>query len=494
MWGLLWGRYASEREAQLAAVDKSMAIIEFTPDGTILNANENFLKAVGYQLDEIRGKHHSIFVESTTRSSPDYHRFWERLARGEYQVAQYKRIGKGGKEIWIEASYNPILDRDRRVIKVVKYATDVTRQKKEHADLLGLVSAIQKSQAVIEFDMDGIILSANDKFLNAFGYVAEEIIGKHHSMFVVEADRGSAAYQAFWEKLRTGEYQAAQYKRIGKGGREIWVEATYTPILDLNGKPHRVVKYATDVTQQVLLLARLKTLIDTNFREVETALKAASDQTAHASSASDSTLVNVQTVAAGSEQLAASISEISESMVRSRDATEEAFGRAEAADISTQKLNRAAKAMTGIVDLIRRIAGQINLLALNATIEAARAGSAGKGFAVVATEVKNLANQAANATSQISQEIEGVQTICEDVAGALGEIRSSIEIVREHVAGTAGAVEEQSAVTSDMTERMNSASASVQSVTVSIDGIIAAVQQVTETIQNTKEAAQVLAR
>jgi methyl-accepting chemotaxis protein len=239
---------------QVAAIRKSQAVIEFSMDGTVLDANDNFLKALGYRLEEIQGQHHSMFVEPAYKLSSEYREFWAALNRGEYQAAEYKRIGKGGKEVWIQASYNPILDPDGKPFKVVKFATDMTEQKLRNADYIGQIAAISKSQAVIEFKMDGTVLTANDNFLKALGYTLDEIKGRHHSMFVDEAFRQSYEYKEFWAALNRGEYQAAEYKRLGKGGKEVWIQASYNPIMDLNGKPFKVVKYATDITPQKFAL------------------------------------------------------------------------------------------------------------------------------------------------------------------------------------------------------------------------------------------------
>ena len=197
-----------------------------------------------------------MFVEPSERGQCAYREFWARLNRGEFQAAEYKRLSQDGKEIWILATYNPIMDEKGKPFKVVKFATDVTDQKLRAADLGGQITAIGKSQAVIEFRMDGTIITANENFLNALGYSLGEIQGRHHSMFVEPAERGSAAYQEFWVRLNRGEYQAAEYKRIGKGGKEVWIQASYNPILDLNGKPFKVVKYAADTTQQALTRMR----------------------------------------------------------------------------------------------------------------------------------------------------------------------------------------------------------------------------------------------
>ena len=417
-----------ENDGQLVAIGRSQAVIAFNLDGTIIDANENFLNTVGYAIAEIRGRHHSMFVMPSERDSSAYREFWASLGRGEFQSAEYKRIGKGGKEIWILASYNPIFDEKGKPFKVVKFATDVTDQKMKGADLDGQITAIGKSQAVIEFRMDGTIVSANENFLATRGYTLGEIQGRHHSMFVEPSDRAGSGYSEFWAKLNRGEYQSGEYRRVGKDGREVWIQASYNPILDLNGKPFKVVKYATDITAQALTrmkAERAKSLIES--------------------------------VAAGSEEMNASIREIAETMVKSRQTASEAVVQVESADVQAQRLTTAARSMEGIVGLIGDITGQINLLALNATIESARAGEAGRGFAVVAAEVKNLATQAKQATDKIAAEITALNGISGDVVTALSAIKNAIDHVNEFVASTAAAVEEQSTVTSDMSSNMQRA-------------------------------------
>ncbi len=241
--------------AQAEAIGKSQAVIEFKLDGTIVTANPNFLGAMGYTLDEIKGKHHRMFVDPAMRESAAYREFWASLNRGEFQAAQYKRLGKGGREIWIQASYNPILNAKGEAVGVIKFATDITAQKIQSMEDTGKIAAMDRAQAVIEFNMDGTIVTANDNFLGAMGYSLAEIQGKHHGMFVTPDDRGSAAYREFWAKLNRGEFEAAEYKRIGKGGKEVWILATYNPILNEAGKPFKVVKFATDVTEQKLKTA-----------------------------------------------------------------------------------------------------------------------------------------------------------------------------------------------------------------------------------------------
>lgn len=237
-------------QGQIDAIGKSMALIEFTLDGKVLNANENFLKTLGYTLEEIKGQHHSLFVDPVYRNSTEYRVFWEKLGQGTYDAGEYLRVGKGGKEIWIQASYNPILDSSGKPFKVVKFATDITEQKLRNANFEGQLKAVNKAQAVIEFTLDGKILHANENFLNTLGYTADEIKGQHHSLFVDPAYRSSAEYRAFWDKLGQGNFDAGEYLRLGKGGKPVWIQASYNPIMDSKGKPFKVVKFATDITEQ----------------------------------------------------------------------------------------------------------------------------------------------------------------------------------------------------------------------------------------------------
>ncbi len=236
---------------ELEALRKSQSMIEFDMDGKILTANDKFLNVLGYSLEEVQGRHHSIFVDEKTRDSDEYREFWERLKRGEYITGEYRRFGKNSREVWIQGSYNPILDASGKPYKVVKYAIDVTQRKLRNADFASQIDAIRKSQAVIEFDMDGTILGANDVFLDAMGYRLEEVEGQHHKIFVEPEFRDSDEYAEFWERLKQGEFIEAEYKRIGKGGREVWIQGSYNPILGLDGRPCKVIKFAKVVTDEV---------------------------------------------------------------------------------------------------------------------------------------------------------------------------------------------------------------------------------------------------
>ena len=436
--------------ATLVAINKAQASIEFRLDGTILTANPNFLGAMGYTLQEIQGKHHSMFVEPAYRDSAEYKAFWEKLRHGEFQAAQFKRVGKGGREVWIEASYNPIFDKHGKPYKIIKFATDVSRQKAEYAELAGKVNAISRSQAVIEFNLDGTIITANQNFLSVLGYRLEEIAGKHHSMFVSDSERNSDEYKQFWKNLNRGEFQAGQYKRIGKGGAEIWIEASYNPVLDLNGKISKVVKFATDITQRKLqnasLVADVMKMVDTISDSVESLEKTAHSQSTAAAETSDRSA----TVSAATEQLTASVNEIARQITEAVRVVDMAVKQAHGSEDMVNKLVGAAEKVGAVTQMINDIASQTNLLALNATIEAARAGEAGKGFAVVASEVKSLATQTGRATDEIAQQIDDIQNSSQTTAAGIREFTEIITRISDINTSISGAVEEQSAATKDV--------------------------------------------
>ena len=239
----------SEYEGKVTAIARAQAVIEFDLEGTILAANKNFLDAMGYTLDEVKGQHHRIFCDPEYARSPAYKQLWQKLGRGEYEGGEYKRLAKGGREVWIQATYNPIFDLSGHPVKVVKFATDVTAAKMKAVDWEGKVTAIGRAQAVIEFDLQGHILWANDNFLKTVDYTLDEIRGKHHRMFCAPGQAQTEAYAEFWHKLGRGEFDAGEYKRVGKGGREIWLQATYNPIFDMEGRPIKVVKFASEITQ-----------------------------------------------------------------------------------------------------------------------------------------------------------------------------------------------------------------------------------------------------
>ena len=443
---------AIDDAGQIAALYRSQAVISFDMDGHILDANDNFLGVMGYALSEIIGQHHRLFVAPDEAASPAYDAFWAALRRGEYQTAEYRRFAKGGREVWIRATYNPIMGGDGRPQKVVKFATDVTAEKRRTADYEGQISAINRTQAVIAFTLDGTILDANDNFLRATGYRLDEIQGRHHRLFVDPSYAKSDEYAAFWAKLATGEPVSAIYQRFGKDGRQIWLQATYNPILDALGRPVKVVKYAADITASMGARSR--------------AVEAAED-----------TLNNVETVAAAAEEMNASVSEIAGSMLRTKQAVDKIHARTRAADKSTGEMRQAAQSMDDVIKLIADVAGQINLLALNATIESARAGEAGRGFAVVANEVKQLATQTSAATKRISGEIAGMQTLATDVVGALASISAAIDEVQGFVDGATHSMQEQSLATEEISSNMHVAANGVASIGRNLDDWIIGMEE-----------------
>lgn len=464
------------------ALNRSFAVIEFKPDGTIVHANDLFLQTVGYEPNEIIGKHHRMFLYEEDAATDEYANFWSELASGTAKSGEFRRKSKNNEDIWLQAIYNPITSSSGTVLKVVKFAINITEEKEHAAKATSQVDAINRSNAVIEFDTKGNIRNANGAFLETMGYSLEEIVGKHHSMFGDPVDVASPAYKEFWKALGNGEFQAGEYRRLAKGNREVYLQATYNPLFDPTGKCVGVVKFASDITAAVKDRMKRESVgkeVDDNLSTMLETLTSAKGQTDEVASSSSETESLVQTVAAAAEEFSASISEISNSMVSSRDAVARSIEATTAADQATEELANTATSMTSIVGLIQDIASQINLLALNATIESARAGEAGKGFAVVANEVKSLANQVATATARISQDIDAVQTVSSEVVEHLTRIKTSIELVENTVSGVASAVEEQNSVTRDISSNIQLASSAVQNINSGIGEIATAVNDAT---------------
>lgn len=485
------------RDAQhtLDALDRSLAVIEFSPEGRVLHANANFLAVMGYALDEIVDQPHALFVRPHEAASAEYRQFWEELRAGRHKSAEFQRVAKDGRPVFIQATYNPILV-GGKVVKVVKFATDVTQQKMLQTEYGSLLEAVGKSQAIIEFTPDGHVLTANANFLNALGYTLDEIRGRHHAMFVAPDERDSPAYRQFWTQLGRGEFQAGEFRRVGKGGREVWIQASYNPVYDPACRLTKVVKFATDTTPQVMERRRreaAQSAISTDIESISREVTDTTRQAASAVEATNQTSTSVNAVASGAEQLSASVAEISRQVNIALTISRDAVNEGDRTNEVVAGLSEAAQRIGHIIDLINQIASQTNLLALNATIEAARAGEAGRGFSVVASEVKSLAGQTAQATGEITTQVAAVQSCTEATVAALAAIGKRIGDINEISAGIAAAVEEQSAVARDMSHSMQVAAQGVATITRNMAAIANSTQQVENATQELRKAARNIA-
>lgn len=614
---------------QADALNRSQAVIEFSLDGRVLTANDNFLKVLGYSLSEVQGQHHQMFCEGSYARTMEYRRFWDALNAGEFQAGEFKRLAKGGREVWIIASYNPILDESGRPVKIVKFATDISASKSElrarteimdmtsivsesdlrgdilsvndkfcevskygreellgkphnttrHPDMpkdvfkelwstigrgnmfrgviknrakdgtpyyvdaviapilgengkpkkylgvryditaaeierqnmRGVFRAIDSSYAYIEFDTDGNVLHANAIFQNVMEYTADSLQGRHHRAFCDSVTVSSAEYQQFWPDLKAGRSKSGEFKRFTRSGKELWLQAVYSPVTDETGRVVKVVKIATDVTVAVRQRMALVQVLKEVSENAQTLSSASEELTANSqqmvanaeetctqagvvATAAQEVSTNVQTVAAGTEEMSASIREIAKN---AQEAAKVATVGVKAADSATEtvsKLGLSSAEIGKVIKTITSIARQTNLLALNATIEAARAGEAGKGFAVVANEVKELAKETAKATEDISQKIETIQADTKHAVAAISEISAVINKISDYQNTIASAVEEQTATTNEISRNVSEAAKGSTEIAHNIGGVAQAARDTTLGAVDTEKASVELAK
>jgi methyl-accepting chemotaxis protein len=502
--------FSSNSDQVLTALDLSMAIIEFDIEGRILKANRNFCTLMGYEPAEIIGKRLSLFVDPAYAKSEEYAAFWNDLRKGQFFSSDFKRIAKSGKEVFIRGNYNPVKNSSGKVLKVVKFANDITASKLHAIDTDAKIEAISRAQATIEFNTDGTIITANENFLSTLRYSLDEIVGRHHRLFVDRDHAASADYARFWEQLLSGQFVAGEFTRVGKGGRPVFIQASYNPVFGADGRVIKVVKFATDVTGRVENVERLAACL-TNMAEgdlsqvidhpfiasLEKLRLDFNSASAKLRDAMSDVAENAKAIASGSnevrvaaddlsqrtEQQAASVEETAAALEQITTTVKDSSHRAEEsgalvnraksdAEKSGEIVRQAIQAMgsietssreiSNIIGVIDEIAFQTNLLALNAGVEAARAGEAGKGFAVVAQEVRELAQRSASAAKEIKTLINassdhvanGVQLVSK-AGAALQEIGGHVHRINSDIVAIIDGSREQSVALAEINKAVN---------------------------------------
>lgn len=415
----------------IEALGRSMAVVEFDLDGKVLRANDNFLATMGYSAEQLLMKSHREFCSSALTNSAEYSQFWSQLRAGKFVSGTFQRINSMGQNVWLEASYNPVIDERGQVITIVKYALDVTEKVVQEALNRGKLVALDRAMAVIEFDLSGNILSANDNFLHTMGYALNELKGKHHRLFCEASLINGSDYSDFWRRLNAGEFFSGQFKRIGKHGRVVWLEATYNPVYDATGKLTKIVKFASDITERI-----------ERFEEDSRGASRAYHISAETEKVAEQGAQVIQETAREMRQIAENIGASARLVGQLGDRSEQ---------------------ITAIVNTIRGIADQTNLLALNAAIEAARAGDQGRGFAVVADEVRQLAGRTSRSTAEIAEMIGKILSETRDAVASMNATQESAQrgvgladqagsVILQIRSGTSDAVEAVSMFASKLDE------------------------------------------
>ncbi|MEP3056051.1 methyl-accepting chemotaxis protein [Ascidiaceihabitans sp.] len=527
---------------QLEAISNSLVVIEFDLDGTILTANDNFLKCTGYSLEQVQGKNYNMFVEDSEHERNVYKALWDNLGDGKSVLDDFMRISSDGSKIWVRTMYNPIVDTTGRPVKVVALAADVTENKIAATDADGKLSAISRSQIVVEFDLDGKVIWANDNFLAKFGHSADNVIGKHHRIFVDKQDAETPEYAAFWRDLARGRLHSGQYKRIAGDGAEIWIQASYNPIFDLQGKPYKVVKYAFEVTENISAmnalvaglaslsegdltarlpadlsgpfeglrdtfnntLVRLEELVSgilTASQAIATETNSIAENASNLSLRGEQQAATVEETSASMEEISATVSNTVDNAKIATQAAKTAAQQAQSGgDIVTNaveamsRIETSTQEISKIVEVIDGIAFQTNLLALNAGVEAARAGDAGRGFAVVASEVRALAHRSSDSAREINELItksneevlEGSELV-NSSGEALTKIVSGVTAVVDNINEILEASQEQAAGITEVTQAMLQIDQTTQHTAGLADKSATAAKQLAERAANLRE-------
>ena len=611
-----------ESAAYVAAIKRSQAVIEFTMDGVVLDANENFLKTLGYDITDIRGHDHSMFCDPLYVESEEYKQFWAKLRRGEYDAGEYRCVGKGGRDVYIVASYNPVMDQNGKPYKVIEFATNVTESRAElqartdimnmtsivseanlrgdilsinekflevskyskeeligkphnttrHPDMpkevfkemwatigrgnmfrgiiknrakdgtpyyvdaviapilnergrpkkylgvryditateierqnmKGVIKAIDSSYAYIEFDTSGSVLSFNKNFQDVMGYAQEEFVGRHHRYLCDSVYANSTEYSQFWPELKAGKTKSGVFKRVTKAGKEVWLQAVYAPVSDEVDRVVKVIKIATDVTEQQNMIGAINETASTlssasaeltaTATEMSKIAERTSQESQSAAVASEEVAAGVQTVATSMEEMVASIKEIGRSTTESAQMAKVTTAKVQESNAIITKLGASSQEIGDVIKVISSIAQQTNLLALNATIEAARAGEAGKGFAVVANEVKELAKQTAKATDDITHKIGAIQTDTKSAVEAISGISQAVERLNGLSGVVAAAIEEQTATTNEISRVVIESKKGVESIASTVKTVSMAANESTASSTQTLSASRELSQ